>query len=261
MPILEVMLLGVTLTLCSAAPPRPTKVFVDMSYQYDNNTMSFPVSSHPKTTLDLLFKGYYMNQTWLQHYKICSAEHGGTHVDAPSHFREDRWKLHEIPFHRLAMRPAVVINITAKVDLDPEAKVEVTDLLDWENEHGRVPEGSVVFMLSGWGRYWGDDVAYLGSKNKDPTDLKFPGFSEEAAKFLAHRQVAGVGVDTLSLDVGSSITYPAHKVFAEHNIFGVENTANVDKIPPSGAVVSVLPIKITGGTGAPVRIVAEFNQM
>jgi kynurenine formamidase len=247
--------------LLDAAPAGVNNTYLDMSYQYDDNTMNFPAKSHPKTTLELLFKGNMPSGTWVQSYKICSAEHGGTHIDAPSHFREDAWQLHQIPFESLVHAPAVVINITARADLDPNSAVETRDLLDWEREYGRIPEGAVVFMLSGWGRYWGNETAYLGNDRKDPTALASPGFSEEAAKFLVERKIAGVAVDTVSLDTGDSKTYPAHEVLADANKYGIENTANIDKLPPSGAIVSILPIKIQGGTGGPVRIVAEFNEI
>jgi len=255
----------VLVQLCSAllhaAPVVVNRKLVDMSYQYDENTINYPSKSHPKATLEVIFKGVLPGGTWAQGYKICAAEHGGTHVDAPSHFREDKWELHEIPFESLVQAPAVVVDISARAELDPDTALEVSDLLTWEEKYGRIPEGAVVIQHSGWGRYWGNQSAYLGNNNSDPNAMSFPGFSEDAAKLLVERKIAGIASDTVSLDIGKSKEFPAHKVLAAANIYGVENTANTDKLPPAGAIVSILPIKITGGTGGPVRIVAEFNEV
>src|SRR5207302_83407 len=109
-----------------------------------------------------------------------------------------------------------------------------------------------------WGRYWPDKVRYLGSDTPgDAKTLHFPGFSKEAAEFLVkERAIDGVGIDTPSIDHGPSGDFIVHRVLNGADLYGLENVANLDKLPPKGAILIALPMKIKGGTGGPVRIIA-----
>ena len=120
------------------------------------------------------------------------------------------------------------------------------------------PPGAVVLMLTGWGQGWPDKSRYLGSVTpSDPKTLHFPGFSREAAEFLVkERHIDGVGIDTPSIDYGPSQDFIVHQIINGANCYGLENVANLEKIPPKGAILMALPIKIKGGTGGPVRIIA-----
>jgi kynurenine formamidase len=113
-------------------------------------------------------------------------------------------------------------------------------------------------MLTGWGKGWPDPIRYLGSSTpSDPKTLHFPGFSKEAADFLVkERHVDGIGIDTPSIDYGSSRDFIVHQIINGANLYGLENVANLEKVPPTGAILVALPIKIRGGTGGPVRIIA-----
>ena len=128
----------------------------------------------------------------------------------------------------------------------------------WETRNGPIPHGAVVLMLTGWGQGWPDKTRYLGSATpSDPTTLHFPGFSREAAEFLVNeRHIDGIGIDTPSIDYGPSQDFIVHQIINGANCYGLENVANLEKVPSKGAIVMALPIKIKGGTGGPVRIIA-----
>jgi kynurenine formamidase len=128
----------------------------------------------------------------------------------------------------------------------------------WERRHGRIPGGAIVVMRTGWARYWPDRKKYFGTDAPhDPTTLHFPGFSKEAAEFLLkERRIDGVGIDTASIDYGQSRDFIVHRILNGADVYGLENIANLDKLPPTGATLIALPIKIKGGTGGPVRIIA-----
>ncbi len=131
-------------------------------------------------------------------------------------------------------------------------------MVDWEVHHGRIAANSILFVRTGWGQFWGDRKKYLGTDVPlDTANLHFPGISGEAAEFLVRqRKVAAVGIDTASLDRGSSKDFIAHQLLTGANVFGLENVANLAMLPPTGSTVIALPMKIKGGSGAPVRIVA-----
>jgi kynurenine formamidase len=185
------------------------------------------------------------------------SEHGGTHMDAPIHFAQDRLTLDAIPLQQL-IGPAVVIDVTAAAERDRDYRLTVADIAQWERRHGRIPEGAIVLMHTGWDRYWPDKKKYLGSETpQDARTLHFPGFSKEAAEFLVkERKIAGVGLDTPSMDYGPSQDFIVHQIVNGANLYGLENVTNLEKLPPVGATLIALPMKIKGGTGGPARIVA-----
>ena len=185
------------------------------------------------------------------------SEHGGTHMDAPIHFAEGRLAVDEIPLAQLVAQ-AVVIDVRPSVKTDPDYRLTVCDIETWEQRYGRIPQEAVVLMLTGWGRRWPDPRRYLGSETPtDPKTLHFPGFSKESAEFLImQRQVMAIGLDTASIDYGLSRDFVVHQIVNGANRYGLENIAQLDLLPPKGAVLIALPIKIRGGTGGPVRIIA-----
>jgi kynurenine formamidase len=162
----------------------------------------------------------------------------------------------EIPLGQL-IAPAIVIDVRPQCRVNSDYEVTVADVLAWETRHGRIEPGAVVFIFSGWGERWPDAGRYLGtSALQDPTSLHFPGLSRDAAEFLVtQRDVKGVGIDTASIDPGRSRDFPVHRVLNGANVYALENVAALDQLPPRGATVYALPMKIKGGTGAPVRII------
>ena len=183
-------------------------------------------------------------------------EHSGTHVDAPLHFSAEGWSAAEIPQGNL-IAPAVVIEIGSRARRDPDAQVRVEDIKAWEKKHGRVPRGAAVLMSSGWEERATDEAAYRNMDSKGV--MHFPGFSPEAAKFLVkERTIGGLGVDTLSLDYGPSTDFGTHFAVLPANRWGIENLANLGKLPPKGATLFVGLPRVKGASGGPARVLAVW---
>jgi kynurenine formamidase len=185
--------------------------------------------------------------------RISVEEHFGTHLDAPAHFSKQGWTVDRIPVDRL-YRPGVVINVVAQASKDPDYRVTVADLKAFESRSGAIPKGSVALVATGWDTSWPDRARYMNEKG----GVKhFPGLSVEAVTYLAkERQVAGIGIDTPSIDYGPSTAFEAHKVSMALNVYHIENAAKLTTLPASGFMVIVAPIAITGGSGGPARVYA-----
>jgi kynurenine formamidase len=228
---------------------------VDLSYPFDASTIYWPTDTegfrHEQVAFGRTAAGY-----WYSSFNIAASEHGGTHLDAPIHFAEGKQSVEQIPLERL-VAPGVKINIAAQAGRDRDYRLTAADITAWEARAGRVPSGAIVLIETGWGRYWGDRLMYLGSdKPGDASDLHFPGIARDAAELLVERRAAAVGIDTASLDHGPSQDFPTHQVLNGADIPGLENVANLDQLPEQGFLIVALPMKIAGGSGAPCRIVA-----
>jgi kynurenine formamidase len=228
---------------------------VDLTYPFDQQTIYWPHNQHfqwEKTNWGMTEAGY-----WYAAANFFAAEHGGTHIDAPIHFGRARSTVDQIPIERLT-GPAVVIDARPQCKSNPDYALTVDDILAWESQHGRIQDGAIVLMWSGWGERWPDPKRYLGSATPDdPLTLHFPGVSRAAAQFLVtQRMVRGMGVDTASIDPGQSRDFSAHRVLNEADLYALENVAGLEQLPPFGATIWALPVKIKGGTGGPARIVA-----
>lgn len=228
---------------------------VDLSYPYGPETVYWP-SARP-FQLEAVAHGRTAGGFFYAANDFCTAEHGGTHMDAPIHFAEGRASADQVPLGA-GIGPIVRVDVSAKAAADPDYRLAVADLKAWEAEHGRIPNGAVVIMYSGWGSRWPDRKRYLGSdKPGDTANLHFPGFSREAAEFLVReRSIDAIGVDTASIDHGPSQDFIVHRIINGANKPAFENLANVDRLPPSGATLVALPMKIAGGSGAPLRAIA-----
>jgi kynurenine formamidase len=175
-------------------------------------------------------------------------------MDAPIHFVPGRWSVDQIPAERL-VRPLVVLDVTGKVRQNPDYLVSVEDIAAWEQAHGHMPDGAVVIARTGWAERWSSVARYRNADAKGV--MHFPGYSLDAAKFLVEgRDAVGLGIDTLSIDAGSSKEFPVHHYTAAHSVYHLENVANLDLVPPEGALVLAAPAKLEGGSGGPVRILA-----
>lgn len=242
------------LTLLAALPAGAAD-YLDMTYPFDEETIYWPTARpfrHEEVFVGRTEAGYYYEA-----YNYSAAEHGGTHIDAPVHFAEGRWSVDEIPLEHL-VGPAVVVDISEKAAHNPDAQLTPRDLAAWEAEHGRIPYGAILMVYTGWGKYWGDRRRYLGTDRPgDVENLHFPGIHPAAAEWLAvNRTIRGVGIDTPSVDYGPSRDFRTHRILYEHNLYGLENVANLDKLPVKGATVYAIPMKIRGGSGGPCRIFA-----
>ena len=183
-------------------------------------------------------------------------EHSGTHMDAPGHFVSGGRLAPEITLEELLV-PAAVIDISGRAARDPDASVEVRDLVRFEKRYGRIPRNAVVFMYSGWERRVDDPAAY---KNAGPDGTyHFPGFGIDAVEWLLDkRDITGIGVDTLSLDVGESTTFEVHVTLLGADKYGLENVANLAAIPARGAKVFVGLVPWQEGSGGPCRVFARY---
>ncbi|MGH7538112.1 MAG: cyclase family protein, partial [Gemmatimonadales bacterium] len=189
--------------------------------------------------------------------------HGGTHLDAPIHFVEGKWTTDQVPLDHL-IGPAVVVDVSAAVaGAGADYRVAEHDLTGWEQANGPIPAGAIVLFRTGWGTRWPNRARYLGTTKTGPAavaELHFPGIAPEAARVLVARGVHAVGIDTPSIDYGQSQTFETHLILLAENISGLENVANLDRLPATGAFVVALPMKIAGGSGGPLRMVAWVDE-
>ncbi len=191
-------------------------------------------------------KGYRMHRFSLW-------ENIGTHVDAPAHFIEGKQSVNELGLNDL-VAPVVVINVQNKVAREPDYQLSVEDVLLWEERNGRIQPGVLVVMNTGWYKKFHEPQAYV---NQDETGaLHFPGFSAAAAGLLVERDVAGIGIDTLSLDPGNDLSFPVHKIMLGAGKYQVENMNNLDALPVKGAVAVIGVLPVTDASQAQARIFA-----
>jgi kynurenine formamidase len=210
-------------------------------YTFDNPTR--------RTIVTVEENGFY-SQEWT------FGEHSGTHMDAPGHFIADGRRSPEITLQEL-FAPAVVIDISHRVAGNPDSVVTVDDLRNFERGHGHIPKGAAVFMYSGWESRVHDQDLY---RNAGPDGTyHFPGFGIDALDWLLeNRDIKCIGVDTLSLDHGASTTFDVHLTLLGADKYGIENLANLKKIPARGTLVFVGLIPWEEGSGGPCRVAASW---
>ena len=229
---------------------------LDLSYAFDSSTIYWPTAT--PFSLKVVHKGPTPTGFWYESNDFSACEHGGTHMDAPCHFAKGSWTVDAIPLEVLS-GPAVVCDISGRCRMNRDYALAEGDVLAWEKEHGQVPAGSIFLLRTGWGKLWPNKKYYLGTDVKgDVKNLHFPSYGAAAAALLMKRQVKMVGLDTASVDIGQSNTYPCHVIFGTANVPALENVANLDRLPATGARLIALPMKIGGGSGGPVRIIAEW---
>lgn len=255
------IVIGALIGISCAQPaaPRPGVIdeskMVDLTYDFDEQTVYWPTAQGfrwEKESWGESAGGY-----WYTAARYAASEHGGTHLDSPIHFGEGKSTIDQIALTKL-VGPAAVVDVSASCADNPDYLVTAADIAKWESAHGRLPAGAIVLFRTGWGARWPDRKRYLGTDAPgDTANLHFPGLSREAAEFLAReRQIDGIGIDTASVDYGQSKDFIAHQILNGADIYGLENVANLERLPEAGATIIALPMKIKGGTGGPVRIVA-----
>ncbi|MEZ5737845.1 MAG: cyclase family protein [Novosphingobium sp.] len=231
--------------------------WVDLTHALAKDSVFWPTAEDYRH--EEVMHGHTEGGWFYSSYNISLSEHGGTHLDAPIHFAEGAETADQVPLDRL-IGPAAVIDVTAACEADRDYRFGKDDILAWEAEHGRLPDGAIVLFRTGFSKYWPDREKYMGTALRGDEGvalLHFPGLSEEAARFLAdERRIAAVGLDTPSLDYGQSKDFIVHRILLGKNIPGFENVTNLDQLPAQGATVIALPTKIKDGSGAPLRIVA-----
>lgn len=231
--------------------------WIDLSYDFSDQTLYWPTANRFK--FDTAFNGITPAGFYYEAYNYCAAEHGGTHLDAPSHFAKGKWSTDQIPLDRLTGE-AVVIDVSAKASTSPDYQIDVADVEAWEKTNGKLADDIMVLFRTGYGSFYPDAKKYLGTDQRGPdavANLHFPGIHPDLAGWLVkNRKIKAVGLDVASVDYGQSKDFKTHQVLYEQNICGFENVANLDKLPVKGSFIVALPMKIKGGSGGPLRIVA-----
>jgi kynurenine formamidase len=251
------MLVLVMATAAATAASFPDGTIVDLSYAYDAETIFWPTEDgftleqeHAGTT----DQGYYYAAN-----KFCTPEHGGTHIDAPLHFNAAGKSVDALPLEQL-IGEAVVVDVSDAVAVARDYQVRIPDLRSWESAHGRIPRHAIVLLRTGFGKRWPDRASYLGTDERGAAavaKLHFPGLHPDAARWLmSEREVKAVGIDTASIDYGQSTSFQTHVALFAQGVPAFENVANLDRVPARGASVIALPMKIRGGSGGPLRIIA-----
>ena len=234
--------------------------WIDLSHRYDSTTLYWPnnkkgfehiTEAEGKTAL-----GYYYSS-----YRICTPEHGGTHLDAPIHFAENKFTIDQLPLRSLT-GDAVVIDVSTKALVNRDYQVSVEDIENWEKENKRIPDDTIILFRTGYGQFYPDREKYFGTSKTGKEaipELHFPGIGSETTQWLVEkRNIKALGLDTPSMDYGQSKEFKTHRILLGHNKPGFENLANLDQLPSKGLYIVALPMKIAKGSGAPLRIIATL---
>ena len=222
---------------------------IDLSYAINDHLVRWPGDEkvfETKINASVERDGYFTRSFWM-------LEHYGTHLDAPAHFPPGKTTVDRIPVEQL-FGPAVVLDVREEGAKDVDYQLPAGRVEEWEKRHGRVPEGAIVLLRTGWSARWPDAEKY---RNQDAQGrMHFPGFSVEAAKLLIARKVSGLGCDSLSVDYGASEDFAVHHLALGSGLYHLENLADLSVLPETGAFLVVAPIKLEGGSGGPVRVFA-----
>lgn len=253
--------LATLLLLCGMNLARAgTEQWIDLTHELSDQAVFWPTADPFEMKTE--FEGTTDAGFYYTAYSFKTAEHGGTHIDAPIHFAEGKRHVNEIPLTQL-IGDAVVLDVTAQVENDRDYLVSIEDFESWETTHGPIPAHSIVLLRTGFGDHWPDAKQYLGTDLRGEAgvaELSFPGLGSEAARWLVERRkIKAIGIDTASIDYGKSKSFAAHVALMTNNIPAFENVANLDQLPPTGAFVVALPVKIRGGSGGPLRIIARVT--
>ena len=234
--------------------------WIDLSHRYDSATLYWPnnikgfehvTEAEGKTAL-----GYYYSS-----YSICTPEHGGTHLDAPIHFAENKLTVDQLPLSSLTGN-AVVIDVSQKALINRDYQVSIEDIQSWEKENNKIPGNTIIIFRTGYGQFYPNREKYFGTSKTGMEaipELHFPGIAPETTQWLVEkRNIKALGLDTPSMDYGQSKEFKTHQILLGHNKPGFENLANLDQLPSKGIYIVALPMKIAKGSGAPLRIIATL---
>lgn len=242
------------------SPGKPK--WIDLSHEFSDKTIYWP-NNPTGFKLDTQFNGITTGGFYYSSNAYCSPEHGGTHLDAPVHFAKGKWTVDEIPMEQM-MGDAVVVDVSGNANNNPDYQAKVSDIQNWEKQYGRLPDSTILLIRTGWSDFYNDAEKYLGTKDKGDEAVKklhFPSIHPELAQWLVkNRRIKAVGVDCASVDYGQSTDFKTHQILYAQNIPGFENVTNLDMLPAKGAYVIALPMKIKGGSGAPLRIIAKIEE-
>jgi len=241
-----------------AAQSISAKQIIDLTHEFSDETIYWVTAK--EFELDVVAKGQTDNGYFYSANNFTTAEHGGTHIDAPNHFAESGQTTEQIPLEKLIGK-AIKIDVSEQALQNRDYVVSIEDFTNWETTNGmQIPNGSIILLETGYSQFYPDKLKYLGTDQRGPEAVKllhFPGLAPDAAKWLVEsRNINAIGIDTPSIDYGQSKDFQSHVHLMTHNIPAFENVTNLDQLPANGFEVIALPMKIKGGSGGPLRIVA-----
>ncbi len=216
--------------------------WLDLTHSFNKDAIYWPTAEKFQKTE--VFHGHTQGGWFYSAYNFSAAEHGGTHMDSPIHFAEGAHTADQVPVDQM-IGPGCVIDVTRQAAANVDYLVSTEDIVAFEAAHGRIPEGAIVLLNTGRAKLYPDAATYMGTAECGADavpKLHFPGLSAEAAAMLVERKIGAVGIDTPYIDYGQSKDFAAH----------------VELMSPTGATIVALPMKIEGGSGSPLRIVADI---
>ncbi len=241
----------------SEAQNTDGKKYIDLTHEFSEESVFWPTAENFK--IDTVFAGITEKGYYYSAYQFSLAEHGGTHFDAPVHFCEKGQSVEQIPVERL-IGDAIVVDVSADALANRDYLISIEDFKRWEKANGKIPEGAFVLVNTGYSRFYPDKEKYMGTSERGAeavAKLHFPGLDPKAATWLAEvKKINAFGLDTPSIDYGQSIYFETHRNLFKNGVIAFENLTNLDKLPAKGATVFAFPMKIKGGSGAPLRMVA-----
>jgi len=231
--------------------------WIDLGHDFSAGTVYWP-NNPDGFKLDTQFNGMTEKGYYYSSNEFYSPEHGGTHLDAPVHFAAGRWSVDQIPLNQM-MGDVLVIDVSEKSDSNADYQASIADIESWEKQNGKIEDSIIILIRTGWSKYYNDTEKYLGTAEKGQeavSKLHFPSIDPALAEWLIkNRKIKAVGIDCPSVDYGQSTDFRTHQILYAQNIPGFENLTNLDKLPARGGYIIALPMKIKGGTGAPLRII------
>ena len=233
---------------------------VDLTHPFDESTVHWPGDQAFSLRND--FDGLIGPDRYYYANTLTLSEHVGTHIDAPRHMNRDGLTVDQIPLERL-IGPGVVIDAMRECKKNRDCLLRPAVLTQWESRNGPIPSEAIVLFRTGHSRLLPNSARYLGTSGSNAnaqSHLRFPGLHPETARWLVdNRRVRAVGIDCPGIDPGNSTTFETHRILFAHNVPALENLANLDQLPPTGFTVFALPLKIKGGSGAPLRVIAVLD--
>jgi kynurenine formamidase len=236
--------------------------WIDLSYDLSAQTLYWP--NNPTgfkldtTAIGITQAGFYYST-----YAFSAPEHGGTHLDAPSHFAEHGISVDKISLDQLT-GDAIVVDVSDKALKNRDYLISVDDITNWEKENGNIVSGTIILFKTGYGKFYPDAEKYFGTAQKG-TDaiplLHFPGIDSTTAAWIVQHKIKAVGIDTPSIDFGQSMNFKTHEILMGAGIPAFENVANLTEVPAKGAYIIALPMKIKNGSGGPLRLIAWVKQV
>jgi len=248
----------VCLVLSASAQDISAGRWIDLTHSFNEQSVYWPTAETFKKTE--VYRGHTDGGWFYSAYNFSAAEHGGTHIDSPIHFAEGANTTEQIPLGQL-IGPGFVIDVSDQVAENVDYLVSAADIEAFEAEHGQIPAGAIVLLNTARAELYPDRKSYMGTDERGPaavSKLHFPGLGADGAALLVARGIGAVGIDTPSIDHGQSKDFATHVELMTNNIPAFENVGDMSALPPTGSTIVALPMKIEGGSGGPLRIVAHL---